>query len=465
MHCGTRQNLILDQVYYVNDIPYSFFKAHITPKIDLPAVESTRIDVQDRFQMLHNVFFHVDRFYAVTNETHLDSIPLKVSKNILLFSLPIIDTHTFMHSIDAQWVPGTTLWIDFPYPDTPDHTGYWMQEFAPIYSQIRTLSETPPQQRGHLPITSVIIPNLRKSAIQKYPWILDALQMVVEFSDNERTAGNTSSRIRLIFWDDLEMTNLSTWIGFERIFHVFTPQYYHPSKNGLLDWYYGFSSPQKAEQFRFTGYSLLNISHTGAAYTRNDKEKHAMNDTVSNASHSNDRAIQITYLVAGSSEPIANNGQVLDALHALARERNKERTEKPIIVRPYSPTSGTPLASLASVMSQTSILIARHGPLLAHAVFLPPHATVIEFLPYNYGGARLLYLNLTRSMGTVKHRVWHAPSSDYMMYDGEEDARYRTWTAEECSMTTCQDAQTRAALIVDIEVVQRMARDAISDTV
>lgn len=37
-----------------------------------------------------------------------------------------------------------------------------------------------------------------------------------------------------------------------------------------------------------------------------------------------------------------------------------------------------PLARCAGV------LVARHGPLLANAVFLPPGALVLELLPYNW---------------------------------------------------------------------------------
>ncbi len=43
-------------------------------------------------------------------------------------------------------------------------------------------------------------------------------------------------------------------------------------------------------------------------------------------------------------------------------------------VRPYTATPRAPLASYVAAMARTGVLVARHGPLLANAAFLPPGA-------------------------------------------------------------------------------------------
>lgn len=40
--------------------------------------------------------------------------------------------------------------------------------------------------------------------------------------------------------------------------------------------------------------------------------------------------------------------------------------------RPYTATARAPFESYLSVMARTGVLVARHGPLLANAMFLPP---------------------------------------------------------------------------------------------
>lgn len=45
-------------------------------------------------------------------------------------------------------------------------------------------------------------------------------------------------------------------------------------------------------------------------------------------------------------------------------------------VRPYTVTPRAPLASYVAAMARTGVLVARHGPLLANAAFLPPGAPV-----------------------------------------------------------------------------------------
>ena len=166
-------------------------------------------------------------------------------------------------------------------------------------------------------------------------------------------------------------------------------------------------------------------------------------------------------------------------------------------VRPYTVTGGAPFASFVSTMSKTGVLVARHGPLLANAAFLPPGALVLELLPYNWEwhGISEIYVNLTRSMGDVHHFAWKAGSPEWALYAEKGDAKYADWTPEECSSRWaggegggssgagagaqprgqaaalhcclpprpcrrhCLEAHARAGMIVDIKTVHHVLAD------
>ena len=115
----------------------------------------------------------------------------------------------------------------------------------------------------------------------------------------------------------------------------------------------------------------------------------------------------ITYLMAMNHEPVVNNGEVLGALRDVGRALG-------LSVRPYSVTPGAAFPSFVASMANTGVLVARHGPLLANAMFLPPGAVVLELLPYNWEwrGISEIYVNLTRSVGAVHHFAWKANSSE-----------------------------------------------------
>jgi hypothetical protein len=77
-------------------------------------------------------------------------------------------------------------------------------------------------------------------------------------------------------------------------------------------------------------------------------------------------------------------------------------------VRTVSLTMGAPFLSHMATMSGTGLLIARHGPLLASAVLLPPGAAVLELLPYKWEWRDVssLYHNMTQSTGYIHHWAW-----------------------------------------------------------
>ncbi len=59
-------------------------------------------------------------------------------------------------------------------------------------------------------------------------------------------------------------------------------------------------------------------------------------------------------------------------------------------------------------MAETGILVARHGPLVADSLFLPPGALVLELLPYKWEWRNIstLNFNITQSTGVIHHVAW-----------------------------------------------------------
>ena len=104
-------------------------------------------------------------------------------------------------------------------------------------------------------------------------------------------------------------------------------------------------------------------------------------------------------------------------------------------VRPVTLTNQSPFASQIAAVADTGLLIARHGPLLANAVFLTPGAIVYELLPFNWEWRHIsqLYRNMTQSGEQVHHFAWRPSDSKWAQYVSDDDSRYRTWTADECS--------------------------------
>jgi hypothetical protein len=47
-----------------------------------------------------------------------------------------------------------------------------------------------------------------------------------------------------------------------------------------------------------------------------------------------------------------------------------------LLFRPYTATTRAPFESYLAAMARTGVLVARHGPLLANAMFLPPGVLV-----------------------------------------------------------------------------------------
>ncbi|KAL4858773.1 Translation initiation factor IF-2 [Chlorella vulgaris] len=414
---------------------------------DADSATATTIHRGDDFAIARNMF-HVQRFFAVLdaadsaegNVRHIDdtnseggapsgdsaavATEIAFSQNIAVAKLPFANTSAHLHNIKAGMLRGTCLWIDFPFPAFPENMGHWLEALAPVYSCLSNGSwmQAAPEAQGGL--GAVIFPNLRREQVEGLSWVMDMLRLTLQPGLEEGAA-----LPRMLFFNELEALNATSWLGFERVLLVHN-RYTLPSGRS------GFTTPQHAEAFRRAAYAAANVSWGGPAWEARVAPP------------------VITYLMAMNHEPVVNNGEVLTALREVGRFLG-------LAVRPYSVTPGASFPSFVASMARTGVLVARHGPLLANALFLPPGAVVLELLPYNWEwrGISEIYLNLTRSVGSVHHFAWKANSSEWVMYLEAEDAKYSHWNAEECSSRYCLEAHARAGMVVDTGAVKDLLRD------
>ncbi|PSC75577.1 hypothetical protein C2E20_1509 [Micractinium conductrix] len=450
---------------------------------DADAAEPTTFDVTDDFTVAHNLWFHVQRFFAVLPPEQLGRYSpernpdVPFSQNIAAGKLPFADPSLHFHNIQAGVLRGTCLWIDFPFPAFPENMGHWAEVLLPVYSALveGAWAQRPPQASGNdwnataagggadggaseggasgaggssgsegsgasssegssgggggglseadAVLSAVIFPNLRREQVKGLTWVMDMLKLTLKPGLRGRAMP------RVLFFDELEALNATAWLGFQRVLMVRT-RYSHPEGRS------GFAKPEHADAFRQTAYAAANVTLGGPAW-----EERVPPPT-------------ITYLMAMNHEPVVNNGEVLEALREVGDALG-------LAVRPYSVTPGAAFPSFVASMAKTGVLVARHGPLLANAMFLPPGAVVLELLPYNWEwhGISEIYLNLTRSVGGLHHFAWKANSSEWVMYLESEDAKYSHWTSDECSSRYCLEAHARAGMIVDTDTVKRALLD------
>jgi hypothetical protein len=394
------------------------------------AAAATTIDKTDDFLIARNLWFHVQRFFAALDakdinkydpNNHTIGADIPFSQNVLVCKLPFTDVPRHYRNIQAGLLRGTTLWLDFPFPAFPENMGHWVEVLAPVYSALTegAWKERAPDSRGH--ITALLFPNLRRSQVQGLNWVMDMLRLALR-------PGLASPRAlpRMLFADELESLDPTAWLALERVLLVNT-RYSLPSGRS------GFVKPEHAAAFREAAYAAANISFGGPAWEASVAPP------------------VITYLMAMNHEPVVNSGEVLGALREVGDQLG-------MAVRPYSVTPGAAFPSFVASMAHTGVLVARHGPLLANAMFLPPGAVVLELLPYNWEwqGISEIYLNLTRSVGCVHHFAWKANSSEWVVYLEPEDAKYSHWTPDECSSSYCLEAHARAGMLVDTQRLKEM---------
>ena len=82
--------------------------------------------------------------------------------------------------LQAAWIPGLSLLVDFPFAAYPDNFGHWAEVLLPIYNTVEQ-QEWPPHIAGpNRQIDTLVMTNLRKDSLAVSPAnLLGLLRCVV----------------------------------------------------------------------------------------------------------------------------------------------------------------------------------------------------------------------------------------------------------------------------------------------
>ena len=165
------------------------------------------------------------------------------SQNVAVGKLPVRDVAAHYRNIEAGRVDGTVLWLDFPFPAFPENMGHWVETLLPVYSQLSLGAWKAHVPEGDGYINAVLFPNLRREAIQvrggskassggaggaratrpcplphpqAIPWVLEVVRLAIKPG-----LPKDLNLPRVLFFDELEGTNATDWLGFQRVVQMF----------------------------------------------------------------------------------------------------------------------------------------------------------------------------------------------------------------------------------------------------
>lgn len=398
------------------------------------------------YRIYHGLWVHNRKFVAVVPDPGASGVSRGLSVNQQMIQLPARDGGAFVNNLRTKWIPGNTLAIDFPFPAFPTNLGHWAEVVLPAYStlsQLNWANDTLSTGVKRPVIDNVLLVNLFERELGA--WFRETLELALA-----AVRPADAPPLRVMDTSALTAGDPLNWLGFEN-YIVITDRYTHETGlSGYLagdhgDWWkapgcerfiqsrwlFGFHTPGDGAAFR------------AAAYERIGAPPPPPDAAVADVPRT------ITFLTAATGELIVNRYEVLAMLWEVAAAAGWR-------VRPFTITNEAPFSAHVAAAARTGLLVARHGPALASAIFLPPGAAVYELLPFNWEWRHIsqLYRNMTASVGDVHHFAWRPREPRWATYLSPDDARYSSWTAEECTARGCMTAHVRAGLRVDVETVR-----------
>ncbi|GIL59393.1 hypothetical protein Vafri_14249 [Volvox africanus] len=393
----------------------------------------------------------------------LRSSPLEegLSVNCALINLPVSNISAFTDNMRAGFLPGTTLLVDFPFPAFPDNLGHWAEIMFTTYSVLAdgAWRNNTVGNRGRY-VDRILLPNLRK---EMNDWFKEIL--AVAASPGVRRGGPPVPSI--IDHADLEAFPKLSWLIIENLL-VVQDRYTHPErKTGFIGadhgdlwrydgcaryvnraWEIGFSDPSFAAAFRAAIYKRAGLPYVPGWEP----------GTPPPAPVSGSPRVMTLLLAHEDYPPLVNWEDVQATMHKVASAAG-------LVVRTVTLSTDAPFASHLDTYARSSVLVARHGPLLATASLMAPGSTVFELLPYKWEwlGISKLYYNMTRSTGDLHHFAWRPTDHRLAHYDHENYTRYHTWTPEECSARECLMVHGRAGLTVNLTEFETLLRAKLPD--
>ncbi|PNH04842.1 hypothetical protein TSOC_009007 [Tetrabaena socialis] len=423
------------------------------------------------YKVYHNAFWHAHKWYALVPPEQLlgpndhsaseglvpsnisdsagpggttttadngpqpDDLEEGISVNCALIRLPIANISGFTDGLRSGFMPGTTLLVDFPFPAFPDHLGHWAEVMLPTFSVLLNghWREDAIGTRGRF-VDRIVLPNLRKEVND---WFKEVLALAV--SPGVRRGGAPVPPI--IDHADLDGFPKLSWLAFENLL-VVRDRYTHPDrKTGFIGadhgdlwrydgcaryvdktWDVGFDDPQHASAFRAAAYKRTALPQP-LPWTPGS----APLPTLPGTPHI------LTFIMPHEDyPPLLNWQEVQTVLRRVASAHG-------LAARTVTLSTDAPFASHLDTFARSSVVVGRHGPLLATAALMAPGSAIFELLPYKWEwlGISRLYFNITQSAGDLHHFAWRPTDYRLAHYDHENYTRYRTWTPEECSAREC----------------------------
>lgn len=388
---------------------------------------STEISDSKDWVTIDRLYFHINKYFILSEWSNVSETcrfdeykKLGISSPVSCLSFQSVPR--FLENVKVGWVDGVSLMIDFPDVDRVSNMAYWFEIVGRVRGHVvAALEQAVRENNGEtLPFKHVIIRNLLKKDVQKYPWIMELLSVAVK----PAALFHKGLKPKLWFIQDIGR-DFQQWVGFQRVI--------------LL----------KRDKKILKGDENRNI-FVSREIARSFREDVRKEFNVSFASPPRD----ITLILSADDAGIFNAGEVLRLLHGYKNRLGG----RAFYVRPYSPTLGVPIESFARRMAQTRILVARHTSHLGYSLFLQPGSIVIELLPRNYDSfdSFYIYRELSRSMGDILHWVVPANGSDAAVFQSERDERYAAWLPGECYAKDCAEAHEMAEMVVDVSLLRSM---------
>lgn len=434
---------------------------------------TTMTRISPAYKVYHNAFWHTHKWYALVPSDKTNQSPAHTSSdstnsgsedktggleeglsvNCPLIRLPVSNISAVTGDLRAGFLPGTTLLVDFPFPAFPDNLGHWAEIMLPTYSVLAGgHGEWQKAAKGRSRfVDRILFTNLRKEVND---WFRELLALAV--APGVRRGGAPVPPI--IDHTDLEAFPKLSWLAFENLL-VIQDRYTHSErKTGFVgtdhgdlwrydgcaryvnnSWHIGFSNTQFADEFRAAAYKRAGLSPP-ATWSPG-----APPPTPPSQPPGSPRIF--TLLLAHEDYPALVNWEEVQALlrrHA-ARHGAQART--------VTLSTDAPFASHLDTLAASSVVVARHGPLLGTAALMAPGTAVFELLPYKWEwlGISQLYRNMTQTAGSVHHFAWRPQDHNLALYDHANYTRYHTWTPEECSARECLMVHARAGLRAEIQ--------------
>eukprot|EP00192_Tetraselmis_astigmatica_P004989 CAMPEP_0117691214 /NCGR_PEP_ID=MMETSP0804-20121206/25580_1 /TAXON_ID=1074897 /ORGANISM="Tetraselmis astigmatica, Strain CCMP880" /LENGTH=478 /DNA_ID=CAMNT_0005504391 /DNA_START=524 /DNA_END=1961 /DNA_ORIENTATION=- len=397
-----------------------------------------------------NLWYHGNIFYAITLVGNPAIAPAKLSPAQSLHLLSTTNLQVTCLNMMSITFPGTMLMVEHPFNAYKDDLVFWTETVIAIANTVSNSSL--PDFLDSKPIAKMIFSNMLASDVPT--WALDLTRVALSISTVP--AESKGNPVELLFRDDLDMVNATYWVHMEQVLlltrgeprvhnqqHMlpvsllqFVPlvpvllphQRYHSPEELVA----GFHSPKIATAFRQAAYKWA-AQQGGDAADEGEEIQQPRFITF------------VTYSTGDGKMDITNKREVMRALEEVAGEMS-------LSARHLAISNSTAADFLMRSMRETAILVARSSSALANLMFLPPGASVIELLPFNWVVQDMdkVYSNVTASMGDLSYCSWKAAEARFCDYGTPSEGRFSKFPAEECSDSiTCVEIHRVANMIVD----------------